>query len=196
MATARGLRRRLRAAVRFVSPPAQRQQNPGSVIVGQLRNSQTNHRHTWPRSNELSMKQHVTKLVAACNYHLRHLRQIRQCVRMKTTTRHDHTTTRLLQLSASRLTAVYTRSTSEVAKCCSMGYIQCSQAGVHTSHRTLNNCTGYQYVLECSLNCVFWCTPSITNNVWHILLTCSPLEWHQRELVSVLWTAATIPYHA
>jgi len=32
------------------------------------------------------MKQHVTKLVAACNYHLRHLRQIRQCVRMKTTT--------------------------------------------------------------------------------------------------------------
>jgi len=33
------------------------------------------------------MKQHVTKLVAACNYQLRHLRQIRQCVRMKTTTR-------------------------------------------------------------------------------------------------------------
>jgi len=37
--------------------------------------------------------------------------------------------TRLLQLSASRLTAVHARPTAEAAECCSTGYIQCWEAG-------------------------------------------------------------------
>ena len=42
---------------------------------------------------------------------------------------HDHIMTRLLQLSASRLTAVHARPTAEAAECCSTGYIQCWEAG-------------------------------------------------------------------
>ena len=45
---------------------------------------------------------------------------------------HDHITTRLLQLNASRLTAVHTGLTVEAAECCSTGYIQCWQAGTGT----------------------------------------------------------------
>jgi len=47
---------------------------------------------------------------------------------MTTTSRagHDHITTRLLQLGASRLTAVHTQPTAE---CYSTGYIRCWQAG-------------------------------------------------------------------
>ena len=47
-------------------------------------------------------------------------------------TGHDHITTRLLQLSASRLTTVHTRPTAEAVECCSTGYIQCWQAGTGT----------------------------------------------------------------
>ena len=108
--------------------------NPGSVVADQLWNDQTDHHRTWPRVTSAcfwivsypwsitspSSPQCATTTAdpPTCQYGDHH----------SSRAGHDHITTRLLQLSASRLTAVHTRPAAE---CCSMGYIQCWQAGTH-----------------------------------------------------------------
>ena len=95
--TARGLRRRLRAVVRLATFPAERRQNI-TKLATQDQSLQISSETIKPTTvvrdlgvlldSEISMKHHVTKLAAVCNYlHLRRLRQIRRRVGMETTTR-------------------------------------------------------------------------------------------------------------